>query len=181
MDKLKSILNYDKKDTVLIFGCSEAINTINIPELLENYTSIGLNDFSIHYPCDYFLWIDRPDLDNAGKCIFKKIDGEFKPYLKFEPNVDLHGAFTVASFALDFAIKEGFKRAILFGIMDGEYTLLEKRAGHVGHWIFSYKYFYTDEVKTISMFKIQQFKNIIKSYANRIEIIKGITNEKIHI
>lgn len=174
-------------NTILIFGCSDRIsdwqqgfkNSFNSAGLLsksgdrvfdelKKYPSIGLNRFPGFFPfVNYWLWIDNKDF---GNCVYKRSNKKFRPYLQFETNIDLFGAYTVASFALDFAVKKGFQRAILYGILDGEYKLLKKQGLHPGHWMFSYKYFYCNRERTIPLQKLQQFKHIIYSYKDKIEV-----------
>lgn len=143
-------------------GCSERILEIekNLPELLKNNHSIGLNAFPVYYKTDYWLWIDNPKFGNR---IFARSGKGYRPYLDFEPNVDLMGAYTVASFAIDFAVKQGYQKAILYGILDGEYTRHDEQ-------ILSYRHFYDQIDNTIYMMKLQQFKEIINSYKDRIQI-----------
>lgn len=181
-------------DTILIFGCSDRLldwhkwllkglipikNPDNnaghfseqgeaVFDELKNYVSIGLNRFPEFFPfVDYRIWIDN---SLFGNCVYKLTNNNYKPFLFFEPNINLFGAYTVASFALDFAIKQGFKRAVLYGILDGEYKLIEKKGIHLGHWEFSYRHFYEDQPGKVTMYKLQQFKNIIFSYRNKIQV-----------
>ena len=117
-------------NTIQIFGCSDRITKLgdSVFEKLKGFPSMGLNRFPEFFPfVDYWLWIDNP---NFGNCIYKRNNKSFEPFLHFEPNINLFGAYTVASFALDFAIKQGFKKAILYGILDGEYKLVEKKGIH---------------------------------------------------
>jgi|GEM_PF-3857050 len=142
---------------------------------IKVYPSIGLNRFPEFFPfVDYWLWIDNK---NFGNCIYKRNNNGdliakryYKPYFKFKPNIELFGAYTVTSFALDFAVKQGYERAVLYGILDGEYKLIEKKGFHVGHWDFSYKHFYDDKSRRVPMQKLQQFKSIINSYKDKIEV-----------
>ncbi len=157
-------------NTILIFGCSDRITKLgnSVFDKLKGYPSIGLNCFPGFFPfTDYWLWVDNKKF---GNCVYKRIGNSYEPYLPFEPNVELFGAYTVASFALDFAVKQGFKRAILYGVLDGEYKLLEKKGIHPGHWEFGYRHFYDDKLLRIPMQKLQQFKSIIYGYRNKIQI-----------
>jgi len=156
-------------DTVLIFGCSDRILRIEkqLPRLLENNHTIGLNVFPLYYKTDYWLWIDNPKF---GNCVYGRNGRGYNPYFPFEPNIDLMGGYTVASFALDFAAKAGYKKAVLYGILDGEYVQTGVPYQHAGHMTLTYRYFYDNEPKTISMMKLQQFKSIISSYRNKIEV-----------
>ncbi len=156
-------------DTVLIFGGSDRILQIEkqLPELLKNNHTIGLNVFPLYYKTDYWLWIDNPA---KGNCVYRRNGRGYKPYFAFEPNIDLMGGYTVASFALDFAAKAGYKKAILYGILDGEYVQKGVPYQHAGHMVMTYRHFYGPEDRTISMLKLQQFKAIINSYRNKIEV-----------
>ena len=121
----------------------------------------------MYHRTKYWLWLDNPDF---GYCIYKRDGSEYKEFLKFEPNVTLHGGITSASFALDFAIKQGYKKAELYGILDGKYELTHKKLFHVGFWQFSYIHFYDETVHNMEMMKLQGFKQIINSYTDRIDI-----------
>ncbi len=156
-------------NSILIFGCSDRILTIEkqLPALIENNPTIGLNAFPLYYKTDFWLWIDNPKF---GNCVYKKENSSYKKYFPFEPNVDLTGAYTVASFALDFAARAGYKKAVLFGILDGEYIKSDTPCVHAGHIELSYKHFYDRQDKTVNMMKLQQFKAIINSYRNKIDI-----------
>ncbi len=169
--RLKTILtgNRSIKTSCVIFGCSDGILKITdeIPNLIQNNITIGLNRFACYYKTLYRIWIDNK---NLGNCVYKLNKGLYEPYLRFEPNVNLFGAYTVASFALDFAVKTGFKRAVLYGVLDGEYKLIRKKGNHPGHWVFSYRHFYDNKPLSIPMQKLQQFKNIINSYSHKIQL-----------
>lgn len=154
--------------TLRIFGCSDKINDLNLHSLLIGHTNFGLNLF----PCfgaqtTYWLYLDHPQF---GSRVYIKKDLAYKPYLKFIQNFEdenhkgLFGAYTSATFALDFAIKEGYKRAELYGILDGDYKFLDN--GEV-----EYKHFYDNKVHTMHENCLQSWKNEIMSYNNRIEIV----------
>ena len=51
------------KDKIILFGCSERILEIEkqIPALIKNHDTIGLNAFPLYYKTKYWLWIDNPD------------------------------------------------------------------------------------------------------------------------
>jgi len=87
-----------------------------------------------------------------------------KPHHIFEPNKDLIGSQTVATFALDYAIQLGYKKAILHGIMDSEY----KETDNMVEW----KHFYDDKVLHIEKDRFDEMQRKIDSYKDRIEIIK---------
>ncbi len=157
-------------DTIQIFGCSDRISELGdeVFDLLKEYPSIGLNRFPEFFPfVDYRLWIDNKSF---GNCVYKRNGSLYEPYLPFEPNIDLFGAYTVASFALDFALKQGYKRAVLYGILDGRYQLIEKKGIHAGHWDFSYRHFYEEKPQRIPVQKLQQFKSIIYGYRSKIQL-----------
>lgn len=105
-----------------------------------------------------------------GNCVYMRQGKKYNPYLCFEPNVDLMGGYTVASFALDFAAKMGYKKAVLFGVLDGNYTQTGEAYSHAGEMRMTYKHFYDLEDKKIHMLKLQQFKTVINSYKNKIDI-----------
>jgi hypothetical protein len=107
-----------------------------------------------------------------GNCVYKLTDGEYKPFLYFEPNFeefdqygnkkDLFGAYTVATFAIDFAIKQGYEKAVLYGILDGEYMPAGKDHIH-------YKHFYDDKLHHMHKQVLQAWKKEILSYRNKID------------
>ena len=158
-----------------IYGCSEEIKKLRKVEI----ESIGLNCFSGFFRTKYWLFSDREDF---GDCIYKlKSESKLKtgfdhynciknkyyePYLNFEANVDLFGALTTATFALSFAIKKGYKKAALYGILDGQYNEV---SGMV-----EWKHFYDDEVHYMPIERFNKIKRLINSYGKRIEIVKGI-------
>ena len=104
------------------------------------------------------LVIFRPPA--VWNCVYIKKDLAYKPYLKFIQNFEdenhkgLFGAYTSATFALDFAIKEGYKRAELYGILDGDYKFLDN--GEV-----EYKHFYDNKVHTMheKLFTVLEKRN----------------------
>ncbi|OGI01487.1 MAG: hypothetical protein A2Y25_02045 [Candidatus Melainabacteria bacterium GWF2_37_15] len=162
-------------NTVHIYGCSDSIRGLKKPES----PSIGLNRFPVYYPdVDYWMFVDLDcfngyvkDNYKDQKIVTQKYNFYFymkysgiKPHHIFEPNKDLIGSQTVATFALDYAIQLGYKKAILHGIMDSEY----KETDNMVEW----KHFYDDKVLHIEKDRFDEMQRKIDSYKDRIEIIK---------
>lgn len=87
-----------------------------------------------------------------------------KPHHIFEPNVDLFGSHTIATFALDYAIQLGFKKAVLHGIMDSEYKETDEKV--------EWKHFYDDKVLYIEKNRFDEMQRKIDSYKDKIEIVQ---------
>jgi hypothetical protein len=145
-----------------IFGCSDKILDLKLPQKIET-ESLGLNAFPLYHKTDFWLWMDNKE---HGNCVYKKENDKYIPYLRFEPNYDpekdLFGSYTVATFGIDFAIKQGYKKVRLFGILDGSYNLNEE---HV-----LYKHFYNDKLFKMHINNLKAWKDTIYSYKNSIEI-----------
>ncbi len=164
------------EDTLVIFGDSDRINDIkdDILWILENCNTLGLNHFTDFYKTKYRLWLD---VFGNQFDIYNPVTKKYECFLKFLPNEDICGACTSASFAIDFAVKQGYKKVVLLGVLDGTYTLKKKQGWHIGHYIYSYKHFYEepnnspDVAQEKSMFQLQQFKHFIYAHKDRIKII----------
>lgn len=135
--------------------------------MLESNCTLGLNAFPLYYKTNYWLWIDNPKFSN---CVYQLNHNRYSPFFQFEPNIDLMGVYTVASFALSFAVKMGYEKAVLFGVLDGDYRKVGGFYNHAGEMKMTYRHFYDQEDKTIYMMKLQQFKSIINSYNDKIEV-----------
>jgi hypothetical protein len=126
--------------------------------------SIGLNRFPLYYPdVKFWLWIDNI---NFGFCVYRKTDSSIKPYFPFEPNVTLQGACSVATFAISWAIKEGYKRVYLYGILDDEYEVK-------GDYVTWY-HFYDEEPGYYPLASFKMFKIILKEQGKFIEIVQPL-------
>jgi hypothetical protein len=111
-------------------------------------------------------------MDNPafGNCIYIREGCEYKPFYSFEPNFeefdnegnfkDLFGCYTVATFALDFAAKKGYKKAILYGILDGNYT--ESKPDHL-----YFSHFYDEILHEFHKENLKSWKKEIFGYANK--------------
>jgi hypothetical protein len=154
---------------LIIFGCSDGLLKIwgEIPRLIKEYDTFGLNYIKEYYEPLYHLGLDNPDL---GCCIYKLENGIYQKHLKFIPNKTLFGCHTSASFAIDFAIKQGYNKVILYGILDGEYTRVKEHPYQL-HSLFTYKHFYSTENQTKTLQELGQFKNSIFQHKYDIEII----------
>lgn len=124
-----------------IFGSSEKLLELGdegIKKLLSPKTpSIGINHFPIHYPdVDYWIFsdgstIEKIEQNNAYKGQ-KILTNEhiYKNYFKnkknweiadtFEPNGIAGHIANSGWFALWWAVKQGYKSAYLYGVMDGD-------------------------------------------------------------
>jgi hypothetical protein len=109
-------------------------------------------------------------MDNPafGYCVYKYNNGKYEPYYHFEPNVDLFGAYTVATFALDWAIKQGYEKAVLFGILDGDYQVAEFKTD--ANYELYYKHFYDDVLHVKHYQVLEAHKKEIYSYSSKINI-----------
>ena len=149
-----------------IYGCSERINELNLPKYIKG-DSIGLNHLPLYHKTTYWLFMD--DLF-FGNCVYKREKNKYIPYYPFIPNFekerDLFGGYTVASFALDFAIKMGYKKAVLYGILDGNYKPTDNDYSHASNMEIEYSHFYTKKKIIISYACMESFKNMIMSYSN---------------
>ena len=156
---------HNKTKTLIIFGCSERISEISnrIPELISNFDTLGLNRFPEYYPTKYRLWIDN---EKYGYCIFRQDDGEYKPFHPFT-SADLKLGWTVAVPAIDWAIKQGYKKVILYGVLDGEYKQIDDD-------YYSYHYFYSDEVGKIHKKALSGMVKYVDSFNEQIDIDKNI-------
>jgi hypothetical protein len=157
-----------------IYGCSDGINKLKGLEKNLPDNTIGLNAFPLYYRTEYWIWMDN---ESFGNCVYKRKGNVYEPFFYFEPNFDpekdLFGSFTVATFALDFAIKQGYQKATLYGILDGEYIESEKDYTHAGNLEISYKRFYYDpeeEYPLMSVATLQKWKAEILSYSDKIKI-----------
>ena len=124
-----------------------------LPELLESHHTLGLNAFPLYYKTDYWLWINNAKF---GNCVYKRENVTYKPYFPLESNVGITKTCMSASFALDFAVKMGYEKAILYGILDGETN--------------SYKHFYDQVDKPSNIKNLQQLKTKIDSHRDKIEV-----------
>lgn len=157
-----------RSDKMLIFGCSDGIKKIdNIQELLKNNISIGLNRFCEFHKTDFWLWLDNP---NMGDKVYRHNGIKYVPYLIFESNLDpffdLCGSHTVASFAVDFAYKMGFKEVDLYGVLDGEYKFLDNNR-------VQYKHFYDENIFEFHKDNLGAWWNVItgqKLFENKIRV-----------
>ena len=113
------------------------------------------------------LWIDNP---SYGNCIYKLKEDEYQEDLNFIPNETLFGYSTSITFALDWAIRNGYKKATLLGVLDGHYKLVKRQGIFCGHWLFEYRHFYDNVIHHKQLLQIMQFKNAIFEYSNRIQI-----------
>lgn len=163
-------------NTVHIYGCSDSIRGLKKVES----PSIGLNRFPVYYPdVNYWMFVDLGDFngyvkDNYRdqKIVTQKYNFHFymkhsgiKPHHIFEPNVDLFGSHTIATFALDYAINLGFKTAVLHGIMDSDYKETDEKV--------EWKHFYDNKVLYIEKDRFNEMQRKINSYKDRIEIVQG--------
>lgn len=119
-----------------IFGSSERINDLDINKLFLEGPSIGVNKFTNFYKPTFKLFMDDKQ---CGNCVYKLNNKqEYEPYLKFTPNFlvekDLFGIYTIATYAIDFAIKQGYNEAVLYGILDGEYKEVDENNVELYHF-----------------------------------------------
>lgn len=91
---------------------------------------------------------------------------DIKPHMVFRPNIDLFGAISSATFAIDLARILGYKTAVLWGILDGNYEITKGK--------LQYKHFYDDEIREMSAKKALQAKRKIMSYNRKIQVVRGI-------
>lgn len=153
--------------TFKIFGGSDRISQLSLDRLVVGET-LGLNNFPMlgHFT-KYWLWIDEKSL---GNCVYIKEESKYRPFFKFIPNSvlkaeqSLKGAYSSATFAIDFAIKQGFKQVELYGILDGDY-----QSGENGRVV--YKHFYDDKELFMHEECLKSWKKEIMSYNDKIEII----------
>lgn len=153
--------------TFRIFGGSDKLRELNLDELVVGET-LGLNNFPmLGRFTKYWLWIDQRSL---GNCVYIKEESNYKPFYKFIPNSVIHyertlkGAYSSATFAIDFAIRQGFERVELYGVLDGDY-----QRGENGR--ICYKHFYNDEVLVMHEECLKSWKKEIMSYNDKIDII----------
>ena len=153
--------------TIKIYGCSDKISELNLPKIILE-DSLGLNIFPLYYKTKFWLWIDNPKF---GNCVYILENNRYIPYFKFNLNFnkekDLFGAFTVASFALHFVAKEGYKEAILYGILDGNYI-------DIGNNEYQYSHFYDMSIHTFHKDNLKAWNNEIlygQAHSNKINIV----------
>lgn len=122
------------KSEVVIFGRSPFIGQVDIPNIAENYTTIGLNYFGHHFHIDYLFfndvwcgWNCQPKQVLVPSTFDDKYPGQryklisaTSPVANRVKDADGHlklaiQGFTV-SLALDFAISQGFTKIYLVGI-----------------------------------------------------------------
>jgi hypothetical protein len=158
--------------TLNIFGCSERVNEKlkEIRKLVKTEDTFGINKCIEYFPTTYGLWFDNPDF-GAKVLKYNPKTLSWDTYFPFEPNVTLFGACTSVSFAIDFAIKKGYNKVRLVGVLDGKYTQLpEQEHLYCLKRLFEYKHFWTEEVYHLPLLQIMQFKSMIYSYEKHIKI-----------
>ena len=170
------ITGQESTDLCKIYGCSDRITELNLPKILPDNT-IGLNRLPLYHKTKYWIWLDHPKYQNK---IWIWNGSKYVIYKKFEPNGggpdDLDGSGTSATFALHLAYKLGFKKAELYGILDGTYRLIDNTPRLPLHWKYSYKHFYTSyetynpETHVKPLIQLMQFKNIIYKYQQIIDV-----------
>ncbi len=163
-------------DTIHIYGCSNSIRGLKQPER----PCIGLNRFPVYYPdVDYWMFVDLGDFNDyvkdnykGQKIVTQKYNFHFymkhsgiKPHHIFEPNVDLFGSHTIATFALDYAVQLGYKKVVLHGVMDSDYKEVDGKV--------EWKHFYDDKVHYIEKNRFDEMQRKIDSYRDRIEVVRG--------
>jgi hypothetical protein len=110
------------------------------------------------------------DSPTHGNTVYRDYCGNYIPYLNFKPNFDkkfdLFGSYTVASFAVDFAARLGYKEVMMFGVLDGNYKEIDEN--HV-----AYRHFYED-------FEVPLNKQVLLAHRNAI-IEQDIQKVKIRV
>jgi len=127
--------------------------------------SLGLNVFPLHFPdVKYWLWLDNI---NFGHCIYEKTDSTLKPYFPFTPGRDIKGSCSSATYAISWAIKEGYKKVNLYGILDeDEYNIIEVKGVKYVEW----RHFYDDTVLTYRLSAFETFNRIVGEQKQLIDI-----------
>jgi hypothetical protein len=121
------------KSELILFGRSPFIDKVDVPRLIEKYTTIGLNRFAQHYPVDHVFmfdryfphpltgsaffphWFDYPMQD--GQKFHSKASAS--PILTGEKKNDipvLGYKYFTCSLALNWALLQGFTEIYLVGI-----------------------------------------------------------------
>lgn len=119
------------KSELVIFGRSPFINQVDVPLLLENYTTVGFNQFGKHHKVDHLFFFDdyyygyKPTAVYLPKWFSQKHGIKYVPKPSDRPILSRqmkdnmivlgHKYFTV-SLALNWALLEGFKTIYLVGI-----------------------------------------------------------------
>lgn len=116
---------------LVIFGRSPFVDTVDIPNLCQNYTTLGFNQFGRHHKVDYLFFFDAYYYGyKAGAAVYMPNWFEQKSGIKYirKPSVKPifgqqqdgmpvlgHKYFTV-SLALNWALLQGFEKIYLVGI-----------------------------------------------------------------
>lgn len=167
-----------QSDTLDIYGCSDRINQIagDIQRQQAESDSLGINRFFLYYPnVDYIYWMDsglyknclKDNLKNqklitCNKIAQKEVRGRHKLHYVFEPGIDLMGGGTSATYAIDFARKNNYRKVRLYGVLDGTYEELDEKN-------LTYKYFWGEE-KIIEKKRLEKWKKTILSFRDVIDI-----------
>lgn len=124
---------------IIIFGSSEKtfeLGRRKLSQLLNSYTTIGLNDFGLRNPVDYILLSDTSMGDKiiesglykgqkilTNRHCYKhkfKNKPQFNVAETFEPN-GIEGSIANSAFyAIWWAVKEGYTHIDLYGVLDAD-------------------------------------------------------------
>lgn len=119
------------KSELVVFGRSPFVNLVDIPALLEQYTTVGLNHFGRHHKVDHLFFYDQycqhqkttvyiPNwfpAEHAGvRYVPKPLDYPLMSRISQDGAICLGHKYYTVSLAINWALLEGYKRIYLVGI-----------------------------------------------------------------
>lgn len=165
-------------ESAVIFGRSPFINQVDVPRLIERYSTVGFNQFGQHYETDYLFFFDQyfysfkgapqvfipewfPAHHAGTRYASKRVN---KPILSRQTNkrgnlVLGHKYFTT-SLALNWLILQGYKTAYLVGV---DHIETDKQFRHHDN---------QDLPSRLEPFAHQEFKRYVKRCLPYIDIVQ---------